>query len=180
MERMVNKTTHNQIKKVSIKEVFPNGSNPRLIRDAKFKSLCRSLKEFPEMLDIRPIVVNKDMVVIGGNQRYKAAVEIDLKEIPIIQVDLTQEQEREFAIKDNASSGEWDWEALANEWEVEELAHWGVDIPIEVVEEEKEQSIKHTKNITLTYSIEEADRIEEELYRIASTLEQAIQILLQK
>jgi hypothetical protein len=85
------------------------------------------------MLDIRPIVVNKDMVVIGGNQRYKAAVEIDLKEIPIIQVDLTQEQEREFAIKDNASSGEWDWEALANEWEVEELAHWGLDLPLDFV-----------------------------------------------
>jgi hypothetical protein len=65
MERMVNKTAQHQIKKVSIKEVFPNGSNPRLIRDAKFKSLCRSLKEFPEMLDIRPIVVNKDLVVIG-------------------------------------------------------------------------------------------------------------------
>lgn len=165
--------------KLGIHTLIPNESNPRLIKDTKFKLLVQSIKEFPEMLDIRPIVINAQNVIIGGNQRFKACVEAGLKEVPVIQVDLTPEQEREFTIRDNANSGEWDWESLANSWEIEELAHWGVDIPIDITEE-PEPKIKHTKNITLTYSIEEADRIEDELYRIAPTLEQAVQILISK
>jgi hypothetical protein len=90
----------------------------------------QSIKDFPEMLEIRPIVVNSDMVVLGGNMRLKACKEAGIKQIPIIIADnLTEEQQREFLIKDNVSGGEWDWDMLANEWDAEELDNWGLDIP---------------------------------------------------
>ena len=112
-----------------LSEIKPNPNNPRLIKDDKFKKLCQSIKDFPEMLELRPIVVNKDHIILGGNMRYKAAKEIGLKEIPVTIADLTPEQEREFLIKDNVSGGEWDWELLANEWDSEELEAWGLDLP---------------------------------------------------
>jgi hypothetical protein len=117
-----------QVKQVDIKSIKLNPNNPRLIKDDKFKKLVQSIKDFPEMLDIRPIVVNQDMIILGGNMRYKACQEAGLKEIPIIVTDLTEEQQREFLIKDNVSGGEWDWDMLANEWEVEQLTEWGVDV----------------------------------------------------
>ena len=114
---------------VKISEVKINPNNPRLIKDDKFKKLCQSIKDFPEMLDIRPIVVNQDMIVLGGNMRLKACQEVGIKEVPIIIADnLTEAQQREFLIKDNVSGGEWDWDLLANEWEVEELEAWGLDV----------------------------------------------------
>jgi len=114
---------------VKISEVKLNPNNPRLIKDDKFLKLVQSIKDFPEMLNIRPIVVNKDMIILGGNMRYKACKEAGLKEIPIIIADLTEEQQREFLIKDNVSGGEWDWEVLANEWDSEQLEVWGLDVP---------------------------------------------------
>jgi hypothetical protein len=118
-----------KITKVAISEVKVNPNNPRLIKDDKFKKLVQSVKDFPEMLDIRPIVVNADMVVLGGNMRLKACKEAGLKEVPIIMADkLTEDQQREFLIKDNVSGGEWDWDILANEWEVEQLTEWGLDV----------------------------------------------------
>jgi hypothetical protein len=114
---------------VKIQEVKLNPNNPRLIKDDKFKKLVQSIKDFPEMLNIRPIVVNQDMIILGGNMRYKACKEAGLKEIPIIKTYLTEEQQREFLIKDNTSGGEWDWEVLANEWDVEQLEAWGLDLP---------------------------------------------------
>jgi ParB-like chromosome segregation protein Spo0J len=112
-----------------IQNVKLNPNNPRLIKDDKFKKLVQSIKDFPEMLNIRPIVVNKDMIILGGNMRYKACKEAGLKEIPIIVTDLTEDQQREFLIKDNTSGGEWDWEVLANEWDSQELEAWGLDLP---------------------------------------------------
>jgi len=116
------------MKIVKIQEVKLNPNNPRLIKDDKFKKLVQSIKDFPEMLNIRPIVVNQDMIILGGNMRYKACKEAGLKEIPIIIADLTEDQQREFLIKDNTSGGEWDWEVLANEWDNEELEAWGLDL----------------------------------------------------
>jgi hypothetical protein len=116
--------------KVSIKEIKPNPNNPRLVKDDKFAKLVQSIKDFPQMLDIRPIVVNKDMIVLGGNMRLKACKEAGLKEIPIIKAeDLTEEQQREFIIKDNLGYGEWDWNVIANEWDAKQLNDWGMDIP---------------------------------------------------
>ena len=113
---------------LKISEVKLNPNNPRIIKDDKFKKLVQSIKDFPEMLNIRPIVVNQDMIILGGNMRYKACKEAGLKEIPVIVTDLTEEQQREFLIKDNTSGGEWDWEVLANEWNSEELEAWGLDL----------------------------------------------------
>ena len=119
-----------EIQKSKISEIKLNPNNPRVCKDDKFKKLVQSIKDFPEMLDIRPIVVNADMVILGGNMRFKACKEAGLKEVPIIVADnLTEEQQREFLIKDNTSGGEWDFEMLANEWDVEQLEDWGLDIP---------------------------------------------------
>jgi DNA modification methylase len=116
--------------KVKISEIKANPNNPRLIKDDKFKKLVKSIQEFPEMLEIRPIVVNDDMVVLGGNMRLKACKEAGLKQIPIIKAsELTEEQQKQFIIKDNVGFGEWEWETLANEWDVEQLAEWGLDVP---------------------------------------------------
>ena len=117
-------------KLVKISEVRLNPNNPRQIKDDKFKNLVQSIKDFPEMLDIRPIVVNTDMVILGGNMRFRACKEAGLKQVPVIIADnLTEDQQREFLIKDNVSGGEWDWDLLANEWDIEQLEEWGLDIP---------------------------------------------------
>ena len=118
-----------QPKLTKISDVKLNPNNPRLIKDDKFKKLVQSIKDFPEMLDIRPIVVNKDMIILGGNMRYRACKEAGIKEIPVIITDLSEDKQREFLIKDNTSGGEWDWDMLANEWNVEELQEWGLDLP---------------------------------------------------
>ena len=116
--------------KVKISEVKANPNNPRIIKDDKFQKLVKSIKEFPEMLNIRPIVVNADMVVLGGNMRLKACKEAGLKEVAIIKADdLTDEQQKQFIIKDNVGFGEWDWGMLANEWNPEDIESWGLDIP---------------------------------------------------
>ena len=113
---------------LKISAVKPNTDNPRIIKDNKFKKLVASIKEFPEMLKLRPIVVNNDMVVLGGNMRLKACKEAGLKEIWVLKAtDLTKEQENEFIVKDNVGFGEWDWDVLANEWDVKELEEWGLD-----------------------------------------------------
>ena len=115
------------IKKVKVTEVISNPNNPRLIKDEKFRKLVKSIQEFPDMLNVRPLVVNKDMVVLGGNMRLKAIKEAGIKEISIEIVDWTEDQQKEFIVKDNASFGEWNWDDLANNWDEEQLVEWGVD-----------------------------------------------------
>ena len=113
-----------------ISSIKANPNNPRLIKDDKFHKLVKSIQEFPEMLKLRPIVINEDMVVLGGNMRLKACKEAGLKEVPVIlAADLTEEQQREFIIKDNVGFGEWDWGMVANEWNTEDIQNWGLDIP---------------------------------------------------
>lgn len=116
-------------KQVKITEVKMNPNNPRIIKDEKFHKLVKSIEEFPKMLEIRPIVVNQEMIVLGGNMRLKACKEAGLKEVPIVLADdLTEEEQRQFIIKDNVGFGEWDWEMLANEWDSYKLEEWGLDI----------------------------------------------------
>ena len=115
--------------KVKISQVKENPDNPRYIKDHKFEKLVKSIKEFPEMLDLRPIVVNDEMVVLGGNMRLKACKEAGIKEVPIVKAsNLTPDQQKEFIIKDNVGFGEWDWDLLANEWDTKQLTDWGMDI----------------------------------------------------
>ena len=132
---------------VKTTDIHANENNPRILKDDKFKKLVQSIKEFPEMLEIRPIVVNNEMMVLGGNMRLKAIQEIGLKEIPIIKAEnLTEEQEREFLIKDNVGFGEWDWDALANDWNPEELNQWGLDVPLMLDEVEPDDLTEDAKN----------------------------------
>jgi DNA modification methylase len=131
--------------KTKLSEVKLNPNNPRLIKDDNFKKLVQSIKDFPEMLDIRPIVVNADMVILGGNMRFKACKEAGLKEVPIIIADnLTEEQQREFLIKDNVSGGEWDWSLLAD-WDTEQLEEWGLEVPS--FGEEEHESLTNPKKL---------------------------------
>ncbi len=123
---------------LKISEIKNNPNNPRLIKDDKFKKLVQSIKEFPEMLDAREIVVNTDNIILGGNMRFKAAKEAGLKEVPVKIVDWSEDKQRQFVIKDNVSGGEWDWDILANEWDAEELDAWGLDTPDDWAEDESE------------------------------------------
>jgi len=117
-----------KIETIQISKIKLNPNNPRLIKDDKFTKLVQSIKDFPEMLNIRPIVVNEDMIILGGNMRFKACKEAGLKEVPIIKASgLSAEKQREFLIKDNVSGGEWDW-GLLQEWDSLELESWGVDM----------------------------------------------------
>tara|TARA_R110000822_G_scaffold141290_1_gene279069 strand:- start:1234 stop:1755 length:522 start_codon:yes stop_codon:yes gene_type:complete len=114
---------------VKISKIKGNPSNPRIIKNDKFKKLVKSIKEFPEMLKLRPIVVDEDFMVLGGNMRLKASKEVGLKEVWIdIAEGLTKEQKKEFIVKDNVGFGEWEWDILANEWDSVELAEWGLDV----------------------------------------------------
>jgi hypothetical protein len=151
------------VKITKISEVKLNPNNPRLIKDDKFIKLVQSIKDFPEMLDIRPIVVNADMVILGGNMRFKACKEAGLKEVPVIIADnLTEEQQREFLIKDNTSGGEWDFEMLANEWDVDLLDDWGLEVPAFATD--------------VDYSILDDDDVSDQLEDMTNGVKKAIQI----
>lgn len=131
---------------VKIGSVKSNPNNPRIIKDDKFKKLVKSIQEFPEMLNLRPIVVNEEMIVLGGNMRLKACKEAGLKEVPIIKAsDLTEDKQREFIIKDNVGFGEWDWDTLANEWDEHELNEWGLDVPVFDALDEQEMAEEKQK-----------------------------------
>jgi hypothetical protein len=171
-----------EIKKISDVKLNPN--NPRLIKDDKFKKLVQSIKDFPEMLSIRPIVVNQDMIILGGNMRFRACKEAGIKEIPVIVADLSEEKQREFLIKDNTSGGEWDWDLLANEWDAEELAEWGLDVwqPKEVTldglfneENPESDNLDDIKTkIILEYTQEDYDLVIDAFKNYSGTKEQII------
>ena len=122
-----------KVDKVKISEVKTNPKNPRLIKDDKFKKLVKSIQEFPQMLELRPIVVDENNIVLGGNMRLKACKEAGLKEVFVVKADnLTEQQKDEFIVKDNVGFGEWDWDILANEWDTDKLEDWGLDLPIDL------------------------------------------------
>lgn len=152
-----------KIEIVKISAVKSNPNNPRIIKDDKFAKLVNSIKELPQMLQLRPIVVNDDMIVLGGNMRLKACVEAGLKEVPVIKAsDLTPDEQRQFIIKDNVGFGEWDWDMLANEWDAAELADWGLDV--------------WQASETPDYSILDGEDMSEQLDDMAGGVKKAIQI----
>ncbi|NQV77300.1 MAG: ParB N-terminal domain-containing protein [Lutibacter sp.] len=116
-------------KQIGINDIKNNPNNPRIIKDNKFKKLVKSIKDFPEMLEKRPIVVDENMIILGGNMRLKACLEAGLKEVWIdVAEGWTEDQKQEFIVKDNVGFGEWDWDTLANEWDIEMLEDWGLDV----------------------------------------------------
>ena len=122
-----------KVDKVKISEVKTNPKNPRLIKDDKFRKLVKSIQEFPQMLELRPIVVDENNIVLGGNMRLKACKEAGMKEVYIVKAEnLTELQKDEFIVKDNVGFGEWDWDMLANEWDADKLDEWGLDLPVDL------------------------------------------------
>ena len=145
-----------------INEIKPNPNNPRIIKDNKFKQLVKSIQDFPQMLELRPIVIDENNMVLGGNMRLKACIEAGLKDVPVKQAkDLTELQKKEFIVKDNVGYGEWDWDDLANNWDAEELTQWGLDIPNFDVIDEKEQ-IDLSDKLKSEFKIEIICKSEEE------------------
>ena len=115
---------------MNINEIKPNPNNPRIIKDIKFKQLVKSIQDFPQMLELRPIVIDENNMVLGGNMRLKACIEAGLTDVPVIHANnLSEDKKKEFIVKDNVGYGEWDWDDLANNWDAEELTEWGLDIP---------------------------------------------------
>lgn len=156
-------TNQNAIIEVKVADVKANPNNPRIIKDDKFKKLVKSIQDFPEMLKLRPIIINDDMVVLGGNMRLKACKEAGLKTIPIIKAsDLTEQQQKEFIIKDNVGYGDWDWENIAQQWNNEELNEWGLDVP--------------EFKTDIDYSILDDVDISEQLNEMSAGVKKAIQI----
>ena len=113
-----------------INEIKSNPNNPRIIKDHKFKQLVKSIQDFPQMLELRPIIIDENNMVLGGNMRLKACLEAGLTDVPVIHANnLSEEKKKEFIVKDNVGYGEWDWDDLANNWDALELTEWGLDIP---------------------------------------------------
>lgn len=159
---------------IDIKFIHQNPDNPRVVKDYKFKKLVRSIIEFPQMLELRPIVVNEDFVVLGGNMRLKACIEAQIKDVPVLVADtLTKKQQQQFIIKDNSNFGEWDWDMLANTWDVDELKEWGLDVPkwsedISVFDEDisfdlegENDDKSHIKKIVLNLDVEKELKIKQ-------------------
>jgi hypothetical protein len=112
-----------------INEIKPNPNNPRIIKDIKFKQLVKSIQDFPQMLELRPIVIDENNMVLGGNMRLKACIEAGMTDVPVIHANnLSEEKKREFIIKDNVQFGSHDWSELANNWDVDLIQEWGLDI----------------------------------------------------
>lgn len=171
---------------MNINEIKPNPSNPRIIKDDKFKKLVKSIQDFPQMLELRPIVIDENNIVLGGNMRLKACIEAGLKDVPVKQAkELTEDQKKEFIVKDNVGYGEWDWDDLANNWDEQLLTEWGLDIPNfdsgGFADQNKELSlddVSDSMTITLKYTEDEYHLVKEQLHKIAATPEQAIWKLL--
>lgn len=123
--------------KLPIADLKPNPDNPRIIKDDKFEKLVQSLKDFPEMAEVREVVINKDNLILGGNMRFKAMQEAGWSEVPVRVVDWPEDKQKEFIVKDNVSGGEWDWDMVANQYELEDLEAWGVDLPIQLQNEQE-------------------------------------------
>ena len=171
------------VQNIKISDLKTNPNNPRFIKDDKFHKLVQSLKDFPEMAKVRPIVVNQEMVVIGGNMRLKAMKEAGWKEVPVDVVDWSEEQQKEFIVKDNVGFGEWDWDMLANEWAAEDLEKWGLDVPVFADYSDKNQEIDTNEFssemvISLKYPETEYHIVKDQLSKIALTPESAIWKLL--
>lgn len=140
---------------VKLYKVKGNPNNPRIIKNDKFKKLVKSIKEFPEMLKLRPIVVDENYVVLGGNMRLKASKDAGLKEVWVEVADgLTEEQKKEFIVKDNVGFGEWEWDILANEWDSVQLAEWGLDVWQNEDDEQNNDVNDISDNISEEYRVE--------------------------
>ncbi|MEI7631989.1 MAG: ParB N-terminal domain-containing protein [bacterium] len=164
--------------KLKISEIKSNPDNPRIIKSDDFRRLVKSITDFPEMSDIRPIVINKEHVILGGNMRFKAMKEAGWKEVPVIIVDWTDEKQREFIIKDNISGGLWDWDLLANEWNTDQLIEWGIELPVTNFDDDDEnfdETNETSKNeVIIKINKDDYENIKLELSDILQTVKHSI------
>jgi ParB-like chromosome segregation protein Spo0J len=143
---------------MKLKDIKPNPNNPRVLRDDKFQKLKQSITEFPKMLSLRPMVIDENNVVLGGNMRLRALQELGFTDVEDAWVkrssDLTEEEKRRFIIADNVAFGEWDWDTLANDWDVVDLEAWGLEIPFydEEVKEEQSKEEEEFKTLELNFN----------------------------
>lgn len=171
-------------KKVSELKLNPN--NPRFIRDEKYEKLKNSIHTFPEMMEARPVVVDEQGIILGGNMRFRAVKELGWKEVEVKELrGLTEKQKKEFVIKDNASFGEWDWELLANEWDNNELREWGIDVWSaddvdldELFKDREESGSDKMEKLILQFDTETYNRVITELKKHGKTNEHALLNLL--
>lgn len=156
------------IKEISISSLKLNATNPRFIKDDKFKKLVQSIKDFPTMLKIRPIIIDETFTILGGNMRYRASIEAGLKKVFTIQInDLTDQEKKEFIIKDNLGYGEWDFDILSNEWDMQDLLKWGLDIPD--FDAKDDQEVSFNLSVKCTNRVEQKelyDRLKDEGYNV--------------
>lgn len=148
--------------RVEVSKIKPNPNNPRICTEAKFKKLVQSLRDFPQMLDKRPLVCVTDadgvLMVLGGNMRLKAAQSIGMKDIPVVIADdWTEEQRKRFTISDNVSAGWWDFDDLANLWDENDLMEFGIDLPIDEFKLDEEQEEKKRKSWSLKIKLDNED-----------------------
>lgn len=177
---------------MKLKDIKPNPNNPRVLRDEKFQKLKQSITEFPKMLSLRPMVIDENNVVLGGNMRLRALQELGFTDVDEAWVkrssDLTEDEKKRFIIADNVAFGEWDWDTLANDWEVVDLEAWGLEIPQFENEADTDYSDKNKEidveeleglmTINLKYTEEDYWKVKEQLSKIAQTPEQAVWKLL--
>ncbi len=176
---------------MKLKDIKPNPNNPRVLRDDKFQKLKKSIQEFPKMLSLRPIVIDENNIVLGGNMRLRALQDLGYTDIDDTCVkyakDLTEDEKKRFIIADNVSFGEWDWDTLANDWEVVDLEAWGLDIPqfdtvdTDYSDKNKEIDVEELEGlmtINLKYTEEDYWKVKEQLSKVAHTPEQAVWKLL--
>ena len=166
---------------MKLKDIKPNPNNPRVLRDEKFQKLKQSITEFPKMLSLRPMVIDENNVVLGGNMRLRALQELGFTDIDEAWVkrssDLTEEEKKRFIIADNVAFGEWDWDTLANDWEVVDLEAWGLEIPFydEEVKEEQSKEEEEFKTLELNFNAWDYKNVVARLKQIDSkSLESAL------
>ena len=166
---------------MKLKDIKPNPNNPRVLRDDKFQKLKQSITEFPKMLSLRPMVIDENNVVLGGNMRLRALQELGFTDVEDAWVkrssDLTDEEKKRFIIADNVAFGEWDWDTLANDWDVVDLEAWGLEIPFydEEVKEEQSKEEEEFKTLELNFNAWDYKNVVARLKQIDSkSLESAL------
>ena len=169
------------MEQIKLKEIKPNPNNPRKISKEQLAKLKNSIQEFPEMLNIRPLVINKDNILLGGNMRLQALKELNFREVPILRAEnLTAEQEKEFIIKDNISYGDWDWVNLENDWNKVQLDNWGMVITDWGKQDDKEKDLRHDFTIKtgkVEYEPKETQHQIQDLYDVETKYDEEISLI---
>jgi hypothetical protein len=166
---------------MKLSQLKVNPKNPRFIKDFRYEKLKKSIEEFPKMMELRPIIVDDDNMILGGNMRFRALTDLGFKDVPDTYIkkasELTEEEKQRFIIEDNVAFGEWDFDILANEWNSDDLMDWGVDIPFGTESNQSIEGQENTNAVGLDYIVWDNKRIaitEEESEQFTGLLNQYV------